>query len=377
MKLEIENIGKIKNANVEIGGLTIIAGQNNTGKSTIGKVLFAMIKGINLNKKDFFNKIEKLNLPKMKDNDIQEIDIECDFNLKQDVKNCLFAEFKNNLLKKENDNAKIDLIFDKKRNDIYYPDDKNLKFNVSFTKNKDIFITESFHCPYDDITFIDSPYTLLSIPDIINDCKTLLEYDAKKELDLKLINKKNYYIQLHQKDLINKLTFKNKSQNIKKTANLINNINKIIDGNWEYKEIEEEFYFTNKNGSFTPWETASGIKSFGIIQLLLDNGDLILDKDKPLIIDEPEVHLHPEWHIKYAEILVELVKNDIPVIITTHSNMFLQSLIALIQKNDLKEKTHFYLATNEIEGSVIKEVEKVSDITKHLLDPMYKIINGE
>ncbi|GMO58722.1 MAG: hypothetical protein Ta2D_04540 [Rickettsiales bacterium] len=333
MKLEIENIGKIKNANVEIGGLTVIAGENDTGKSTIGKVLFAMIKGINLN-------------------------------TKQDIKNCLFAEFKNNLLKKESDNAKIDLIFDKNR------------FNVSFTKN-DIFTTESFNCPYDDITFIDSPYTLLSIPDIINDCKTLLEYDAKKELDLKLINKKNYYIQLHQKDLINKLTFKNKSQNIKKTANLINNINKIIDGNWEYKEIEEEFYFTNKNGSFTPWETASGIKSFGIIQLLLDNGDLILDKDKPLIIDEPEVHLHPEWHIKYAEILVELVKNDIPVIITTHSNMFLQSLIALIQKNDLKEKTHFYLATNETEGSVIKEIEKVSDITKHLLDPMYKIINGE
>lgn len=42
MKLHIENIARIGKADVDIDGITIIAGSNNTGKSTVGKVLFAM-----------------------------------------------------------------------------------------------------------------------------------------------------------------------------------------------------------------------------------------------------------------------------------------------------------------------------------------------
>ena len=39
MKLHIENIGKLKNADVILDGITVIAGKNNTGKSTVGKTL--------------------------------------------------------------------------------------------------------------------------------------------------------------------------------------------------------------------------------------------------------------------------------------------------------------------------------------------------
>ncbi|MEG1475795.1 MAG: hypothetical protein RSC10_08590, partial [Longicatena sp.] len=42
MKLIIENIGKIGKAEVEINGITVIAGENNTGKSTIGRSLFSV-----------------------------------------------------------------------------------------------------------------------------------------------------------------------------------------------------------------------------------------------------------------------------------------------------------------------------------------------
>lgn len=42
MKLHLKNIGKIKKATVEINAITIIAGENNTGKSTVGKVLFSV-----------------------------------------------------------------------------------------------------------------------------------------------------------------------------------------------------------------------------------------------------------------------------------------------------------------------------------------------
>ena len=42
MNLKITNIGKIKTADITLNGITIIAGDNNTGKSTIGKVLFSV-----------------------------------------------------------------------------------------------------------------------------------------------------------------------------------------------------------------------------------------------------------------------------------------------------------------------------------------------
>ena len=42
MKLELENVGKISLANIELNGITVIAGENNTGKSTVGRALFAM-----------------------------------------------------------------------------------------------------------------------------------------------------------------------------------------------------------------------------------------------------------------------------------------------------------------------------------------------
>ena len=42
MKISLENIGKVKTANIEINGITVIAGENNTGKSTVGKALFSI-----------------------------------------------------------------------------------------------------------------------------------------------------------------------------------------------------------------------------------------------------------------------------------------------------------------------------------------------
>ena len=40
MELKLKNIGMINEANVKIDGLTVIAGENDTGKSTVGKALF-------------------------------------------------------------------------------------------------------------------------------------------------------------------------------------------------------------------------------------------------------------------------------------------------------------------------------------------------
>ena len=61
MKLHIENIAKIKKADIDINGITVIAGENNTGKSTVGKVLYCLFNSfydisskIKKNRKDAF-----------------------------------------------------------------------------------------------------------------------------------------------------------------------------------------------------------------------------------------------------------------------------------------------------------------------------------
>lgn len=47
-----------------------------------------------------------------------------------------------------------------------------------------------------------------------------------------------------------------------------------------------------------------GIKAFTIIRTLLEKGE-IHEKDV-MVLDEPEIHLHPEWQLIYAELIVLL-----------------------------------------------------------------------
>lgn len=47
MQLTLKNVNLIRDAHINLNGLTIIAGENDTGKSTIGKLLFTIIKAFN------------------------------------------------------------------------------------------------------------------------------------------------------------------------------------------------------------------------------------------------------------------------------------------------------------------------------------------
>ncbi|MBQ2431200.1 MAG: AAA family ATPase, partial [Campylobacter sp.] len=44
MKISLRNIGLIEKADVDINGITVIAGKNNTGKSTVAKSLYSVFK---------------------------------------------------------------------------------------------------------------------------------------------------------------------------------------------------------------------------------------------------------------------------------------------------------------------------------------------
>ena len=56
MEIILKNIGKVKEANIKIDGITVIAGENNTGKSTISKSLYAVFNTFYKINKNFLNK---------------------------------------------------------------------------------------------------------------------------------------------------------------------------------------------------------------------------------------------------------------------------------------------------------------------------------
>ena len=46
MKLRIKNFAKIEDADINIDGITVIAGENNTGKSKVGKIFFSLFNSL-------------------------------------------------------------------------------------------------------------------------------------------------------------------------------------------------------------------------------------------------------------------------------------------------------------------------------------------
>ena len=61
MRLMIENIGIVEKADVEINGLTVIAGNNDSGKSTVGKIAYSLTKSF----EDFERNYEREKAEKM------------------------------------------------------------------------------------------------------------------------------------------------------------------------------------------------------------------------------------------------------------------------------------------------------------------------
>lgn len=71
-----------------------------------------------------------------------------------------------------------------------------------------------------------------------------------------------------------------------------------------------------------------------------------------MIIDEPEVNLHPEWQFKFAEILVLLAKElDITIYLNSHSPFFIEAIDAFTEFYDMQDEVNYYLTEeSEVEG---------------------------
>lgn len=132
-----------------------------------------------------------------------------------------------------------------------------------------------------------------------------------------------------------------------------------------------------KNDSLTlsPINVASGVKSFGVIQLLLAAD--IINENKMLIWDEPENHLHPKWQIEFAHLLVNLAKAGIPVVVSSHSPYFIQGIRYFSRKEQIDKYVNYYLAEETEDGLAdINEVTNdLNRIFTKLAEPLNEIMN--
>lgn len=143
-------------------------------------------------------------------------------------------------------------------------------------------------------------------------------------------------------------------------------INKKIGGSLILNEDGIVFSEDTQDGMLIPLNmVSSGISNLGIIALLIKKN--VLSKGSYLFIDEPEVNLHTEWQHVMLDILVQLSKKGVHVVIATHSLDMLYRLEYLV-RNDKDAEKHFSINRLNIEGNSEERGELLEDIRKAKID---------
>lgn len=122
----------------------------------------------------------------------------------------------------------------------------------------------------------------------------------------------------------------------------------IIHGSARYERTDlfnrNKFVFKRDDGKeFNLLEVATGVKSFSILQILLNNGSL--NGNTLLILDEPEAHLHPQWIVEYGRFLVYLNKQiGVKLLVASHNPDMVSALKYITEKEGNPNVLNFYLA---------------------------------
>lgn len=435
MKLTIENIGNVKNAEIEINGISVIAGQNGTGKSTISRSLFSIFsanydvikkisndrtKAINDFLEDYLSDIE------MNRKNNSEIGI-----ARRIVPSFLYTEltkiisknllifFDKNYSEHNNESLKKSIIesineFNKRNSKYFVLNIKDLDLNVLSENIKEILsqsdqsifnqiltahLTDEFH---NQINNIYDPLTgLISLR--IKDEQINVEVNKNRATADKLINFKTDVVYIDDAAAIVENLFSTKFLNKFSTKFLNEFLNKIdlkLDHNAHlmeqlrdernntytlrakitdrlnlvFNEINHILKTDIVNSSEDEEDEkklniinySSGMKTFYLIKSLLENG--VIRENGTLILDEPEVHLHPEWQLKFAEIIVLLQKEfGLHILINSHSPYLVEAIDIFSKKNDTNDSVKYYLANSSIED--------VTDSIDKIYEQMYVPLN--
>lgn len=409
MKLTINNIGKLKNAEVVIDGITVITGENDTGKSTVGKVLWSVFNSFfEIKKQIRTDKISSIleelrRVSSMQDirnnlvhSSIVEYDLDLNDFLKQLEKKLEVLNDVRGLDDESKDELKDTLEKIKKR--INLSDDEIMKkitqinFNKEFNsqinnlnfleegnidlkiKNKNINLIISddkiqikdFFSLYENVMLLDNPRIIDNLAENI-----ILSANKIFSIIENLHNSK--FISMLRNDKSSTAT--DNILNEEKLSKIEEKLNKIVDGKFLKKDFGVYFYRNKSGKEINIKNLSTGFKVFSIIKLLIQNNQL--RENGTIILDEPEIHLHPEWQLKFAELIVLLQREfGMHILLTTHSPYFLNAIEVFSERHKIDDKCKYYVAENEGNSSIIKDVTgNTREIYRKLARPIQDLEN--
>lgn len=165
-----------------------------------------------------------------------------------------------------------------------------------------------------------------------------------------------------------------------KLKDISDKIGDIIGGNMKY-EMKKGFKFEKGEQEFNMDSVASGIKLFGILQMLIDKN--IINPNSYIIFEEPEIHLHPTLRFRLVELIRDLIYKGVYVILTTHSPELIRYVEYMIktEKLDFDKCSFLNLTFNNDQltssGKSRSTKECLEDILLSLTEGYYKLILAE
>lgn len=413
MKLTLCNVGKFINENsVEINGITVLAGTNGSGKSTIGKMLFCLFDAFyNYNEevenerarllKSLLRSYNVYNYPgvveyrRIRREQINEL---IEMSGEGDVKLAIDNWVNKNLVKNAEDDANFSEV-KKKLESVLQLDNhailtmllqnrfsgefKNQIRHVNNLQKSSSIILEINNSIINIEIGLNGKLSILSDAELMKDAVYL---DDPHVLDLlqnygQIVPYYDVMVDLydgysHNDKLLRVLDYRYRSRS--------SNLDSVMpdDGNREIQKLlsdanvgeitfSREFGYRYKDAALNDTldiaNVSMGLKSYLVIKQLLAKG--VIEEKGVLILDEPEIHLHPEWMRFYAEIVVLLHKYySLNIVISTHSPDFLNFIELYSDKYELKNKCKYYLLKNV--DNVYSEICDVSDN----IDVLYRML---
>ena len=422
MKYRVQNVGKIENADISIDGITVLTGPNDTGKSTIGKILYTVFSSmyhsdsqvqrakrssIRRNVSEFVR--ESMDLAPVQRQAVVELTTANLISLFQgnaesaEKVQAVFAQNASvdDLLISQDtfeDSLQALLVKCRKSWDVPDAEVRQSLFNSTFAgefgaksvlpqngkENSEV----SIEIRGDNISLKRGNGDFLHIEQEINLIKSISYIDDPFIVDQLDFGNSIHVSDLdHRQDLKRKLT-RRASEDFsvdellaeEKLKVVMDRFNQICGGDLIQAEGRYFQYQSPDLSKPIPVKDMStGMKSFLILKELLLNGQL--EENGIVVLDEPEVHLHPAWQIAFARIIVELQKAfHLNFLITTHSVEFLTAIEHFSQNSGMEKICHYYyLDTNPESGmSVSVETSDSLDVIyRNLSTPYLELVDEE